>query len=402
MVNLDEDLYRQIIFLAGQSSRDSSRRDQICIDILRTCCLVSRTWRRLAQPILEQTIVLDNGDQLEKRLLNRSKKELRLLRDLVIRQPGGGHWEMDVQAILNAIPTEKLRSLLFFEDAGRYRSPPFDDRSVIGTAVYTPPPLKHDLSSLREALLCNIHGGSSWLPLLQVTPALKDLTFYHAGWSGRSEYQGSPSYLPTQPPPFSLRRFEIFRSHIQPEPLRWALSKSVDTLTHVNIRFLQREWDTFITISALREQGQLPNVTHLTIESSEDRCKNFDWHLSDPLSKWSGIKTVYMFGDDSKCRGAIVHGLSELHPIPHIEMGVGDMRLHEFRALFRLRKGKFQRNTRLRLVTKAPRWRARGGGGYIHWDWEAPAYWEEMEEDAVEIAAKHGVVLELASTSLYA
>lgn len=80
-----------------------------------------------------------------------------------------------------------------------------------------------------------------------------------------------------------------------------------------------------------------------------------------------------------------------------VEMGAGDMRMAEFKALFRLRKGKFQPGTQLRLISKQPS----DGSGRVSWDGEAVSYWVEMEEDVVEIAAKHSVSAEISTRPLY-
>ncbi|CAJ2513256.1 Uu.00g013750.m01.CDS01 [Anthostomella pinea] len=406
MPTLNDDILL-LIFEAVGTSKDR-RRDQSCVKTLLACCLVSEAWQRLVQPILNQVLIIDSEDHLQRRLLNRSPEDLKGVREIVLQQSHpDAHFHLDLGQVLRALPLQNLRSFICFDRAtfGGYHSHDPLDRSLIGQVRYSPPPLDHDLSSVREALLCNINGGSSWTPFLLRTTKLRDLTFHGAGWTGHSEYANSPLYLPSEPAPFSLKRLEIFRSCIQKEPLRWLLSSSADSLKHLSVRYMQREWDTFADISKLRADGLLPEVHHLTFAVSDSRgVKNFDDIVRKPLAAWQGLHTMYIYGEDNKCRAAIFHGLSQLQPCPVIEMGVGDMRMIDLKSLFRLRKGKLQPGTHLRLISKRVRTEGRMGG-YETWgtqDGQSHEYWSEMEEEAKELAKKHGVKLEVAEVSYYA
>lgn len=96
-----------------------------------------------------------------------------------------------------------------------------------------------------------------------------------------------------------------------------------------------------------------------------------------------------------------MNGLSQLQPSPEVEMGVGDMRMEDFKALFRLRKGKLQPGTLLRLVIRQVQTKGRMGA-YETWDGEAREYWTEMEGDAMALAEKHGIRLQVSDVSYHA
>jgi hypothetical protein len=399
---LHDDIHHLIIQSAGENTKEY-RRDQSCVETLLSCCLVSKKWRSLAQPILNRVVIANTEDDLERRLFNRSPQDLAGLRELVIRQKWSSHFGVDIEQVLRKIRPQSLRSLFFFEGASQQRSDELD-RSLIGQARFSPPPLPFDLSGLREALLCNEGTGSSWVPLLLVTPNLQDLTFYHCGWSGNSCYAHSPTYLPAGPPPFHLKRLEIYRSHIQEAPLRWLLSGgSAETLTHLSLKNLQPEWDTIINISKLRAEGRLPKITHLTLylmDTGGGSAKYYKQNVSTPLHLWQNLTSMYIYGSDNKSRAAIIHGVSQMSPPPIVEMGVGDMRMVEFKSIFRLRNGKLPPGTTLRLITK--RFGEGRMDGYTRWDQHAHEYWTDMEDEAAELAHKHGIKLEVAEGSFYA
>jgi hypothetical protein len=197
----------------------------------------------------------------------------------------------------------------------------------------------------------------------------------------------------------------MWHSHIKETPLRWLLSGgSSETLTYLEVSQPQPEWDTFVSISKMRAEGLLPSISHLTYSLSS--CgrgseKYYKDNASAPLALWNGLTSIHVYGRDAKAKNAIVHGISHLSPPPRVEMGVGVMRMAEFKALFRLRKGKLQPGTELRLFTKQPRDSRGSHRGYPDWDGEAESYWEEMEEDAMEVAAKYGVRVEVCKTPLY-
>jgi len=80
-------------------------------------------------------------------------------------------------------------------------------------------------------------------------------------------------------------------------------------------------------------------------------------------------------------------------------MGAGDMSLHEFKALFRTRKGKLQPGTELRLITKPPEVYPRSEV-YYGWGGAADSYWRDREEEVFEVAAKYGMRLEICKKSM--
>jgi hypothetical protein len=165
----------------------------------------------------------------------------------------------------------------------------------------------------------------------------------------------------------------------------------------------QPEWDTFRNISKMRAEGLLPNICHLTYlqtHSLPGSQKYFKENSSAPLALWNGLKSVQIHGRDSKTLAAIFNGISQLSPPPRVELLVGDMRMVDFKALFRLRKGKLQPGTELRLITKRPKDECRTSG-YFRWDQDTESYWAEMEEEAAQIADKYGVSLVVSAVSLY-
>jgi hypothetical protein len=153
----------------------------------------------------------------------------------------------------------------------------------------------------------------------------------------------------------------------------------------------------------MRAEGLLPNVNHLTysLSHSYGAQKYHKDNLTAPMSLWSGLTSINIYASESKARAAIIHGVSHFSPPPRVELGVGEMRLAEFKALFRLRKGKLQPGTQLRLITRRPENMGGKRGGYVTWDQHAEDYWAEMEEDAVEVAGKYGVELVVATMPLY-
>ncbi|KAK5692637.1 hypothetical protein LTR97_010949 [Elasticomyces elasticus] len=398
MAELNEDIWHLVFQAAADHDSEDRDRHQESINTLLACCLVCKTWRRLAQSVLQKFLFVSTKAQLDRRLLNRTEKEVSYIRHAVFRQSGEAYFRCDPEPTLLALPTSELFSLVFCMDGTFAQGRDAVDRAAIGTGHHVPLPYPFTLSRLRELLVGSINGGASWTPLLQVTPALHDLTMVGVGWTGRSEYANTPLYLPVQPPPFSLKRLDIRSSNIRRSPLRWLLSTSGQSLQSLGVRFLQREWNTMADVSEMRDEGLLPNVTHLDIETSERNVKSWDGFLSAPLAKWSGIKSIYIYGSDNKCRAALIHGISRLEHVPLIELGAGDMRLHEFKGLFRLRKGKLRQGTVLRLLTSPPG-SSHAHRGYGPWDYQAKEYWDEMGEDATEVALKAGVTLEISSSS---
>lgn len=399
--DLSYDIYHWIIQEVASTSR-YGYRDPECVNSLLACCLVNSSWRQLAQPILNQTIVANTPKQLDRRLFHRSRDpHLKGVRTISLCEKDDIYFTIDVVAVLKALPSlPRLRSFHCYNHGLLSGSSDQKDREDVGKPRVIPHPVDLDLSSLRHATLGSIANGANWVPFLMATPTLQHLTLHGLGWWGNSSYANSPLYLPYSLPPFRLKRLDIIRSHIKESPLRWLLSGSSETLTYLEVSYLQAEWDTLKNLSKIRAEGLLPNITHLTCSKSDRHggaAKYYKENTTVPLTLWNGLHTVYLYGVDAKSTNAIIHGISQLSPIPRIEMGVGDMRLHEFRAKFRLRKGKFREGTKLRLVTGE----MAGGRGYIRWDGEAETYWEEMREVVMEIAEKNGIEIEIAKVALY-
>ncbi|EMC93751.1 hypothetical protein BAUCODRAFT_207939 [Baudoinia panamericana UAMH 10762] len=401
MVSLNDDIYRLIIQAAGENSHDGFARDEDCVKTLLACCLVCRTWRRLAQPILRSVIVINFTEQLDRRLLDRSHDELCGVTELVL----GESWDRNVQGVdleivWRALPTSQLRGLFCYGPTDR-RFADINDKALIGSVRHLPSRLSQDFTGLREAVLSNLGGGAFWTPLLLAAPNLRSLTLYQASWSGRSVHADSPLYLPNEAPPFSLQHFELVESHVAKAPLVWLLSNSADSLKHVAVNYMDRERDDLISMSQLRADGKLPSVTHLTVNCGDSYgMKNYEEVLSGPLGRWSGLQTMFVQGDDDKARAAIIHGVSQLQPSPVVELGVGEMKMAAFKALWRLRKGKLRAGSLLRLVSKPTTYKGRYRPPG-RWDWQAAEYWrkEDVASDASTIAAKYGVKLEIAEVS---
>jgi hypothetical protein len=93
----------------------------------------------------------------------------------------------------------------------------------------------------------------------------------------------------------------------------------------------------------MRDEGLLPNICHLTYLLSDCGPGSQNYYKENssiPLAMWSALKSAFIYGKDARALTAIIHSISQLSPPPRIEMGVGEMRMMEFKALFRLRKGK--------------------------------------------------------------
>ncbi|KAK3653646.1 hypothetical protein LTR56_004501 [Elasticomyces elasticus] len=374
MTELNEDIWRLVFQAAAASIHTPENRDPESSNTLLACCLVCKTWQRPAQAILRRTLVISSERQLKQRLLQRSEEDLKYVREAVFsHRSGQGYFTCDPEPVLHALPTAELVSLAFRLDGTKVPRRDAIDRAAIGSGHYAPPPYPFTFPRLREAVLGNINGGASWTPLLQVTPALEYLELVGVGWTGNSD-------------------------HIRREPLRWLLSRSEQSLRSLSVRFVQRDWETMAHVSELRAEGLLPNVIHLDIETNQSNVKSWEKWLSGPLAKWSGIESIYIYGMDNKCRAALIHGISQFDPVPLVELGVGEMRLHEFKGLFRLRKGKLRQGTVLRLLTSPPG-TSHAHRGYGPWDHQAKEYWDEMGEDATEVALKAGVTLEISSSS---
>jgi hypothetical protein len=179
---LSYDLYHWIIQAVANSSTDGTR-DKTCLKTLLACCLVNSTWHRLAQPIINQTVLIETQDDLDRRIFSRSKEDLSGLRNIVIREKGGPYSTFDVERILRALP--KLQLLRFFAcyDGGRLPGCSEDrDRELVGTSHFSPKPLDLDLSGLREAVLGSIPAGPNWVPLMLASPNLRCLVFHCCGW----------------------------------------------------------------------------------------------------------------------------------------------------------------------------------------------------------------------------
>jgi hypothetical protein len=118
------------------------------------------------------------------------------------------------------------------------------------------------------------------------------------------------------------------------------------------------------------------------------------------MAMWNGLKSIFIYGVDSKANAAIIHGVSQLSPSPRVELCVGEMRMAEFKSLFRLRNGKLQPGTELRLITRKPADKPRLGS-YLGRDEDAETYWTEMEEEVAQVVGRHGIKTELSTMPLY-
>jgi hypothetical protein len=180
---LSYDIYYWIIQAVGDASTDGAR-DKICAKTLLSCCLVNHAWRQLAQPLLNQIVVIENDDDLNRRILARSSDHhLSGLRNIVFRESSDGHYTFNLDTILRVLPKSNLLRSFTCYDGGRLpESSDEMDRELIGTPRFPPSPLSLDLSGLREALLGSIPFGPSWVPLLLVAPNLRHLRFHCCGW----------------------------------------------------------------------------------------------------------------------------------------------------------------------------------------------------------------------------
>lgn len=180
---LSYDIYHWIIQKVADASTEGAR-DQICVKTLMACCLVNRSWRQLAQPILNQTVVVNTKDDLDRRIFARSKEHhLNGVRNIVFREKNEGYYTFDLDTILRGLPhLHLLRSFTCYEGGRLPESSDAKDREVIGKSRVSPEPLDLDLSGLRQALLGSIPNGPNWVPLLLVAHNLQYLIFHGCGW----------------------------------------------------------------------------------------------------------------------------------------------------------------------------------------------------------------------------
>jgi hypothetical protein len=180
---LSYDIYQLIIQEVADASMEGAR-DQICTKTLLSCCLVNRAWRQIAQPILNQTIVINTEGDLNRRILDRTKdRHLKSLRNIVFREKDEKYWTFDVDSILKALPNvQLLRSFVCYNHARLPDSSDAKDRELVGTSRFVPSALSLDLSGIREAVLGSIDFGPNWVPLMLGTPNLQYLIFHGCGW----------------------------------------------------------------------------------------------------------------------------------------------------------------------------------------------------------------------------
>jgi hypothetical protein len=159
-------------------------RDKICAETLLACCLVNRAWHRLAQPTLNQTVVINNTDNLNRWILGRSKDHhLGSLRYIVLGETWGESFTFNVDIILRALPNPHLlRSFVCYDGAQLPESSDARARELVGTSRFPPQPLDVNLSGLHGVLLGTISYGPNWLPFLLVAPNLRYLIFHGCGW----------------------------------------------------------------------------------------------------------------------------------------------------------------------------------------------------------------------------
>jgi hypothetical protein len=180
---LSYDIYHWIIQEVANSSTEGAR-DQLCVKTLLACCLVNRSWCELAQPLLNQTVVVNTSDELDRRIFARLKDHhLNGLRNIVLREKYGGYDTFEVDAILRALPNLRLlRSFTCYDHGRLSESSDAKDREVIGKSRVSPRPLDLDLSGLRQAVLGSINYGPNWVPLLLSAQNLQYLIFHSCGW----------------------------------------------------------------------------------------------------------------------------------------------------------------------------------------------------------------------------
>jgi hypothetical protein len=186
---LTYDIYQIIIQAVADSSRDGVR-DRTCAETLWACCLVNLNWRRLAQPILNQTIMIDTQNHLNRRIMTRSNDHhLGGLRRIVFQETWRERFSFNVDSVLQALPSSQLlRSFICFGGAQLPESSDENDRALVHTSHFSPQPLALDLSGLRKAVLGPISFGPGWVPFLRAVPNLRYLTFHHCGWCVSSSF----------------------------------------------------------------------------------------------------------------------------------------------------------------------------------------------------------------------
>jgi hypothetical protein len=180
---LNYDVYYWIIQAVADVSPEGAG-DEICVKTLLACCLVNHAWCRLAQPILNQTVVIKTENDLTRRIFAPSNiHHLTSLQSIILHRASGEHFTFNVDTILRTLPNSHLlQSFACYDVARLSESSDEKDRELVGTSHFPPRPLDLDLSGLREALLGSIPFGPNWLSLLQIAPNLRCLILYGCGW----------------------------------------------------------------------------------------------------------------------------------------------------------------------------------------------------------------------------
>lgn len=180
---LTYDVYYWIIQAVADVSTEGAG-DKVCVKTLLACCLVNRAWCRLAQPILNQTVVIETKNDLNRRIFAPSNvHHLTSLQSIILHMAPEEHFTFNVDTILRNLPNPHLlRTFACYDGARLPESSDEKDRELVGTSQFSPRPLDLDLSGLREALLGSIDFGPNWLPLLQIAPSLRCLELYCCSW----------------------------------------------------------------------------------------------------------------------------------------------------------------------------------------------------------------------------
>jgi hypothetical protein len=97
--DLTYDIFYWIIQAVADTSAEGAR-DNTCVDTLLACCLVNSTWCRLAQPILNQTIIVNTQADLNRRILARSKDHLGSVQEIVFFETWKERFTFEFESIL--------------------------------------------------------------------------------------------------------------------------------------------------------------------------------------------------------------------------------------------------------------------------------------------------------------
>ncbi|KAK8091064.1 hypothetical protein PG994_000569 [Apiospora phragmitis] len=284
---------------------------------------VAGAWRYEAQRALQAVILITDPKQVEARLTSAGCAGVRqIIIALAPRWDMNITWSLDIHDILNASAHMNIKRSLDIHDILNRKMPHLQSlvlrqgiQARLGFEQLRPTELAN-LSGLRELTLVELGRTGYSPPLLFYVPHLEHLHLSHAAW----EALPISALLPgPELPSFSLKSLEISGCNIHSEPLRRLLANSAGSLCRLSLVGLQAEWDTFIHLAAMRAEGLLPKVRHLTFSrrdtANSSYIKNLPRKVTDPLAYWGGIKTAYIRTGDVKMSGAIINGIAALSPL---------------------------------------------------------------------------------------